>query len=246
MALLILGSGTLEYLETVSSYLNICDISCDLRQEGRKHKLTIDTFLSDPFEIDCFCEEISPTQVVRQIKAIESEIRISNQIINVLQIKQFSAFRYNVDEAWDGLERWKSVDVYQRSFQTMRERYSKSAKTGWVLSGAEKIGMASSFFKNEKNKEFMNISPHTKDSYSSADIHKVMEQFLKDIGEERFYKNIQDHEDIVGLAFSRSNSDNSLISEGTSIFWTLYSFLSVIDYKEMREIVFRKDFFDDK
>lgn len=220
MELLVLGDRPVEYLETVSSYLQQCGVYCGLtRAASGTFVIHIDDYLRPPFEIECVCEELDPLNVMRKTEKLGLVFQDVPNVISISSVKWFSEFQYNVDENWWGIDRWVSWDVYQKKVRSA----FPSAKFGWVFSNAEKISMCNRFFQEEKNAAALHLSLQP---LRSADVPALMERFLNEIGEEKFLKGLSGYDDTVGFMFSSSpDADTNCIGEKTNIYWTLYSFL---------------------
>lgn len=221
----ILGSKTVPYLHKVLECLDGQGIACKLtlqheqNQEGiQKFQLRMDAVTAAAV-MDVICCEIPPLGTVDRLKEAEAYLRTALHIINLIPIKWFAEFRYNVDSSWEKVEQWIRPHMYQRKLHALSNR---DASVSWVLTEAEKIGLNSGFFDHTENSAVFTDFPAEPHS-SNETVQAVMKNFLDDIGENIFLQQMGEKE-MVGLGFFTSGTDGYLVSERASRFWVLRSF----------------------
>lgn len=225
----ILGSKTVIYLHEVLECLDGQGIACKLTlqherdQEGiQEFQLRMDA-VTVAAVMDVICCEIPPLGTADRLKGVETCLRTASHIINLIPIKWFAEFRYNVDSNWEKVEQWIQPHLYQRELYALSNR---DASVSWVLTEAEKAGLSSSFFDHAENSTVFTDLPAEPHSNEET-VQKVMKNFLNDIGESVFLQQMGE-KDIIGLGFFTSGTDGYMVSERASRFWVLRSFSQVL------------------
>ncbi|MDE7260622.1 MAG: hypothetical protein K2N78_00950 [Oscillospiraceae bacterium] len=225
----ILGSKTVTYLHEVLECLDEQGIACKLTQQHERDQKGMQKFqlrmdmVTAAAVMDVICCEVPPLGTVERLKEAEACLRTASHIINPIPIKWFAEFRYNVDSSWGKVEQWTRPHMYQRELHVLSNR---DAFVSWVLTGAEKARLSSSFFDHAENSAVFTEFPS--EPHSSEDtVQEVMQKFLNDIGESVFLQQMGE-KDIVGLGFFTSGTDGYLVSERASRFWVLRSFSQVL------------------
>lgn len=221
----ILGSKTVIYLHEVLECLDEQGIAYKLTprhgpdQRGmQKFQLEMD-MVTAAAVMDVICCEIPPLGAMDRLKEAEAYLRTASHIVNLIPIKWFAEFRYNVDSSWEKVDQWTKPYMYQRELHALSNR---DASVSWVLTGAEKAGLSSGFFDHAENSAVITDLPAEPHSNEET-VQKVMEDFLNDIGESVFLQQMGE-KDRSGLGFFTSGTDGYLVSERASRFWVLWSF----------------------
>lgn len=228
MKVVLLGVGTVPYLYEIQRCLDSQGIICKIKQQEQSleavqgYQIKLET-ATDFDDIEVICCETPPLEAVNCLKRVGSYLQMATHIINIVPIKWFSEFRYNVDNHWEGIEHWIQPYIYQRTLYSLT---AKSAQISWVLAEAEKAGVSNSFFSHDKNSQMFTISPQESDFDETA-IQTIVKNFLCDIGELVFCQQMRENE-FVGLGFSSSGIGEYLISERANQFWVLNSFSQVL------------------
>lgn len=244
MKLMFIGTNISYYMDALIECLNHAGIYCSMTYKGQKCQITLDDIADSPLVIECFCHELQPVSAIKQLNSIEAEFKGVTHIINVFSIKWFAEFRYNVDEDWKDAERWTRPDIYQKMLRSLA---GQDTRFIWVFSEAEKILESNYFFLGKENEEYFRLTLSSSEQYYSKDIQDKIMEFLKEIGEDRFVGSMfnDNNSDTVGFAFSSSDADNGMISEGMNDFWMLYTFLAAIKESNIADEIFGQDFFVD-
>lgn len=224
----ILGRKTVTYLHEILECLDEQGIAYNLTsqheqdQKGmQKFQLRMD-MVTAVAVVDVICCEIPPLGAMDRLKEAEACLQTASHIINLIPIKWFAEFRYNVDSSWGKVEQWIRPHLYQRELYALSNR---DAFVSWVLTEAEKAGLSSSFFDHVENSAA--FTDFTAEPHSGEEaVQAVVENFLDDIGESVFLQQMGE-KDVIGLGLFTSGTDGYWVSERASRFWVLRSFSQV-------------------
>lgn len=226
--LVISGDGTVRYLYHILQCLHTCGISSTINQQTQQtsapgYLVQLESITGPGAVIEAVCCQIPPHKAVESLQKESFHLQTASHIINLLPIKWFPEFRYNVDSSWAKVDQWVKPLIYQRALHALS---GSSTQISWVLTEAEKAGISSGFFDHPENHAVFTVSPEQLDGKEPA-MQAVIENFLNDIGEETFCQQMGENE-FAGFGFSASGADGYLVSESANRFWLLRSVLPVL------------------
>lgn len=223
MKIVVLGSGTVKYLEQVKNCMERQNKQCKLLHEVaisiESYKMVIDDFIQATFTAECRCIDLNPVKAVVQMQDHADVIREADIIINLFPIKYFGKLRYNVDEQWENAEFWILPLVY-RNF--LAHLIGKEKRSVWILTGMERIGLISDFLQREENTALLNPFTIQEPDRDSSWIQNAVMTFLKEIDEEEFAEAFQDGNLYFG--FSAETGLSTVVGANAADFWCLKSF----------------------
>lgn len=223
--IVILGEKTREYLNSYISFMKkdgyIFDVKKNpLNNNIDKLTLNLSNFKDDPMEMNCYCVDISFDNAIRQLIDMKALLNSATDIINLFPVKCFPALRYNVDEKWENIDLWIPPVAY---YNMIAPGEDHKPYITWVLMGIEKAGIVNKFFYGQP--DGFNLHDFLNEIVSTGEraIKDFAEKFLKALGEDEFWNDIQG--DRISFGFEPLHLPREqLIGEQDMAFWIKYSF----------------------
>lgn len=221
MKIVILGKGTVIYLQQNITYLEQMDRKFkEVWEKDDKQneicKLTFCTSDGEVEEIDFLCIEIDFFDVTATLQKNKEEICSASKIINLMPVKWFPMLRYNVDEKFENISSWNSIRMYYRNLETIVE---EASLIRWIWQGIEKLECVSNFFYCNDNKRILEIQDYNNYISCEEEISSIMERFFHVIDEDKFYEYLCNKDMEMYFGFDLENMQCCNIGKKTVEFW---------------------------
>ena len=221
MKIVILGKGTVSYLQQNIAYLEQMDRKFKevWKKDDKQNEicnLTFCTFDEKSDRTEFVCIEVDFFDVTASLQKNKEQIYNADEIINLIPIKWFPMLRYNVDEEFDNISSWNSIRMFFRSLTTIAK---DSCLIRWIWQGIEKLECVSDFFYCNHNRGVLEVQDYSNYMHYREEIYDVMSRFFHVIDEDKFYEELCNKNMEMYFGFDLENMKDCNIGKKTVEFW---------------------------